>query len=89
MQAGKCTIYTDVPVVSQYFVAGKTGIPSRIGDVDGFASLVSRWYADQEGAGAVGRSARAAAAAFSADAFESAVASHAARFISERSAPSG
>jgi|GEM_PF-2031810 len=82
MQAGKCTIYTDVPVVSQYFRAGETGVPCRLGDQDQLTDLVARWYADVDGASAVGRTARVAAAAFSADAFESAVAIHATRFIS-------
>jgi glycosyltransferase involved in cell wall biosynthesis len=81
MQAGKCAIYTDVPVVSQYFVAGETGVPCPLGDLDRFTTLIAQWYADEEGAGSVGRAARAAARAFSADAFESAVAAHAARFI--------
>jgi len=82
MQLAKCVIYTDIPVVGQYFSDGHTGIACPIGDLDRLVALTARWYSDEAGAARIGRAARIVAdQMFSADTFESAVARHAAEFI--------
>ena len=81
MQAGKCTIYSDVSVVGQYFENGQTGIACPIGNAARMAELIDHWYQNRIGAECIGQAAKSAAATFSADAFESAVARHASAFI--------
>jgi glycosyltransferase involved in cell wall biosynthesis len=82
MQLAKCVIYTDIPVVGQYFSDGQTGIACPIGDLDRLVALIARWYPDEAGAERVGRAARVVAnQTFSADTYESAVARHASEFM--------
>ena len=82
MQLAKCVIYTDIPVVGQYFSDGQTGVACPIGDRDRLVALIARWYPDAAGAERIGRAAQVVAnRAFSADTFESAVARHAATFM--------
>ena len=82
MQAAKCVIYTDIPVVGQYFCDGLTGLACPIGNLDRIVELIARWYADKPGAERIGRSAREVAETFSAEAFESAIARRASIFMS-------
>ena len=69
--------------MSQYFEDCRTGIACQRGDVDGATQLIGRWYQDEPGAERIGRAARAAAAAYSADAFERALAGHVNAFIAK------
>jgi hypothetical protein len=82
MQLAKCVIYTDIPVVGQYFSDGQTGIACPIGDLDRLVALIARWYPDEAGAERIGRAACVAAnQTCSADSFEAAVARHASNFM--------
>lgn len=82
MQLAKCVIYTDIPVVGQYFSDGHTGIAFPIGDLDRLVALIGRCYPDEAGAERIGRAAQVAAAqTFSWHTFESAVARHASEFM--------
>jgi len=82
MQLAKCVIYTDIPVVGQYFSDGQTGIACPIGDLDRLVALIARWYPDELGAERIGRGARVVAdQVFSPEAFESEVARRAVEFL--------
>jgi hypothetical protein len=82
MQLARCVIYTEIPVVGQYFSDGQTGIACPIGDLERLVALIARWYPDKAGAGRIGRAAQVVASQmYSADTFEAAVARHAANFM--------